>query len=399
MEIYLAVLGLILSFFFAGSEAAFTSFNKLRLEAWHRQEVKHTKYAVGFVEKPQTFFSTILVGNNAANILYSTYATVFLIAYLDETLSWAIITLTVLLFGEILPKTLFRSLADFIILKVFFIVRLFYNVMAPFIRMLNVMVEQFLVFLNVKHEPVESLYTREELELLLREGYNAGIRDFFEQKYLEKILQFYDARVKEAMVPRTDIIAAREDSAWDDVKELMAQSGKLRIPIYKENIDNVIGIVFIYDMLQPAEDIRNIIRPVQHVPETKSCAELLTEFKRDNTSIAVVLDEHGGTAGLITMDDLIERVFGEFEDKQQAVPKVKALNDHTWLIDARLNLEALWEETGVRFPEGEYETLSGLIITRTGRIPEPGEWLRFGNIRLQVKSALPNRVDTVKLIK
>jgi putative hemolysin len=242
LEFYLAITGLLLSFFFAGSEIAFTSFNKLRLDVWFKQRVPFAGNAARFVQKPEEFFSTILVGNNLANILCTTFATYILIAFYDETITWLIITGAVLFFGEILPKTLFRPLADKIILKILLLVRLFYFLSKPFITFINYFVERFLRLLRVKHTAVMTYFSREEMKLLLHEGYGF-LRPESEQKYLRNILEFSESRVREAMTPRAEMIAASQKVKMSEILQLMADHRLSRIPIYDTTLDNIIGIV------------------------------------------------------------------------------------------------------------------------------------------------------------
>jgi CBS domain containing-hemolysin-like protein len=399
MEIYIALIGLILSFFFAGSEAAFTAFDKIRLDIWTKQKIKLAEHAVKFIQKPEKFFSTILVGNNIANILCTAFATVFLIRYIDETIAWIIIMLSVLFFGEILPKSLFRFYADAIILKTMFLVQIFYIVLKPLIVSINFIVDLILDFLKINHESVVNYFSREEMEILLQENNNIAFLGTSERKYISKVLDFSGSKVREAMTPRTEIIAAEEGASWDDVHELMASNRRLRIPVYRESLDNIIGIVFIYDMMDQVKPIESLIKPVSFVPENKSCAELLREFQDQNISIAVVIDEYGGTAGLVTTDDLVEVVIGEFHLQGEDIPQVKALNDHTWLIDARIDLDELREIVNVEFSEGEYETFAGFLLETMGHIPKVKETADYNDFRIEITKASVKKIHQAKLIK
>ncbi len=399
MEIYIALIGLLLSFFFAGSEAAYTAFNKVRLEIWSRQGKKFTGYAHQFLKMPQQFFSTILVGNNAANILTTTFATVFLIEYFNETVTWAMITLFILVIGEIIPKVLFRSLSNLIILKVLFLVRLFYIILKPAIVSINYFVDFFLRTLKIKHESVARYFSREEFEILLKEGIATEKIDKAEQDYITNILNFSQARVREAMVPRTEIVAAPENISCSKLHRLMSKSKKLRIPIYRESLDNIIGIVFAFDMFDPLDDIRPVIKPVKNVPENLSCATLLQDFQKENISIAVVIDEFGGTAGIVTTNDLIEEVFGDFQQLDEIIPVVKALNDRTWLIDARIDIDELSKITGLDFPKGDYETFAGFLLESIGRIPKKEEILYFNTFRVVIIKVDSKKINQVRLIK
>ncbi|MGD9489287.1 MAG: hemolysin family protein [Calditrichaceae bacterium] len=399
MEIYLTVIGLLLSIFFAGAEATYTGFDKMRLEVWKKQKLKFVDYTARYVKHPEHFFATILIGNNVANILYSTFATVFLLSYLDETLAWLIITIVVLFFGEIFPKNYFRTIADLIVLRVMFTVHIFYILFNPFVKIVNKLIELILRFLKIKHENVASFFSREELEMLLLEGHKAAFVEKADQKLLSNILDFSSSRVREAMTPRTEIIAAPENISWDGLHDLMIKSGKNKIPVYRKTVDDITGVIFIFDMLDERENIAEIIQPIHYVPETKSCAELLREFQEQNITLAVVIDEYGGTEGLVTMDDLIEVVFGEFEELFERRPKIRALNDHSWIVDTRIDIEELSDIVKIKFPDGEYETFAGYILEKMGHIPEINEKMDFKKYRIEITKANPKKVLQAKLIR
>lgn len=399
MEIYLAIFGLILSFFFAGSEAAFTKFNRLRLEVWKKRQVKLSKNAFMFVKAPEKFFSTILVGNNFANILYTTFATVLFIGYLNKSISWVLIMIIVLVIGEILPKTLFRSGADRIILQTLLIVRIFYILLKPIIEGINYLVEGMLRMFKLEPHNFSTYFSREEMELLLSTGYKTKTKDSQEQKYIMKILGFSESKVREVMTPRTDIIACSRDTTWDQLEDLMTEHKKMRIPVYDKDLDNIIGVAFMYDIIgNKQKDINSILRQVPFVPDNKNCLELLREFQEQNTSTAIVLDEYGGTAGLVTTDDLIEEVFGEFQQAGEITPQIKALNDFTWIIDAKVELDELSELIGIDFEPTESETLAGYILEKMGKIPKVDEILVFEKFRIQILEATEKRIDKIKLI-
>lgn len=399
MEIYLAILGLILSFFFAGSEAAFTKFNRLRLEVWKKRKIRLAKNATMFVKTPEIFFSTILVGNNFANILYTTFATVFLVLYLDESISWIIITIVVLFIGEILPKTLFRSVADRIILQTLLIVRIFYVLLKPIITGINNLVEVILKLFNIESHNFSTYFSREEMELLLNKGYNTPTDDGLEQKYIMKVLGFSDSKVREAMIPRTDIIACPRQINWDDLQDLMIDSRKMRIPVYEDDLDNIVGIVFMYDIIENEEkDINSILKQIPFIPENKNCLELFKEFQEKNISAAIVLDEYGGTAGMVTTDDLIEEVFGEFQQVGEITPEIKALNSFTWLVEGKVELDELSDLIGLNFEPTESETLAGYILEKIGKIPQIEDLTEFGEFRIEIIEASEKRIHKVKLI-
>ncbi len=397
MELSIALTGLLLSFFFAGSEAAYMAFNNLRLELWERRGRPLAHTARQFTDRPENFYSTILLGNNLANITYSTFATVLLIRYMDETVAWMCITFVVLFFGEILPKVLFQSFANRIILSLLLLVRIFYILGYPLIKLMNKIISLIYYFLHMPDISFQSLFSRDELRIMLEEEGDSN--DNFRQRYISNILEFSSVRITEAMTPRTEIIAVPENATWEELLDVMISSGKHHIPVFRESLDNITGLVFLFDMLDPADTIDHLIKPVQYVPETKNCPELLRELQAANSTIAVVIDEYGGTEGIVTTDDLVEIVFGEFLEPYETPPAVKALNDRTWLIDARVDLDELEGMINISFPEGDYETLAGFIIDQMGQIPKVKDILVFEDYRIEIAEASPKKVYKVKLIR
>ena len=399
LDVILAILGILLSAIFAGAEAAFTIFNKLRLEIWKKQKAPLLKPLLFFHEHPESFFSTILFGNNVANILTTTFATVFLIRFLDKGTSWLIITFSILVFGEIIPKSLFRALVNIVIRPVVFIVYIFFWILSPFIKLLNILVDWVLSLFRIQHETTHYFFLREELELLLKEGLGGEEKDNPELKYIDKILDFGSIKVREAMTPRTELVAVPVTTDMETLKEQFTKHGVMHIPVFENNLDNVIGIVFLYDLFDAPRSIRDILKPLEMVPENISCARLMHEFKEKNISVALVVDEYGGTAGLVTMDDLIDTMFGDFPEAFEKMPQIRALNKHTWLLDASFPLDELQDIVHVSFPPGDYETIAGLILQKTGRIPQVNEEIAFNDFRIVVTKSTKRKILQVKLIK
>lgn len=399
MEIILAVLGLTGSFYFAGAEAAYTAFNRIRLDVWKKQHKRFISAALYFHEKPEDFFSTILIGNNFSNILYTTFATIFLIHYFGEAVSWFLVTFVVLFFGEIFPKTIFRSAADLFILPVLFLAKIIFFLFKPAIFIINHLLEIFLKLFHIRHSAVMDYFSRDELELLLHTGFSEKAVDTDEQKYISNVLDFSASPVREAMIPRTEIKAAADDIDYEHLLELMIREKASYVMLYHETQDNITGVVFCKEMLRQKKSVAELVRPVYLVPENKSCADLLREFQQKNISIALVVDEFGGTAGVVTMDELIEQVFGEFYAPDEAIPQLRALNDHTWLVDGRAETDLLEEKLNIHFGEGDFETLAGFLLDHAGKIPNEGERFSFHNFRVEITRASPKKILQVKIIK
>jgi CBS domain containing-hemolysin-like protein len=400
MELTLGIIGLILSFFFAGSETAFITTSKIRLELWIRNRLSAALFAQKYFRHPEIYLSTTLVGNNIANILASSYATVLLIQYIDETLAWAIITLTILTFGEIVPKVLFRTHAHSLILKVVYLIRLFHIILNPIIFIAEKISSNILQLLKISREDDINLFHKRDIEVLLREAKLSGVVDEDEHKIITRVLSLPEKLVREAMIPRTLIQAIEDTAGLNGLRQLMIQTGNTKIPVYKDTIDNIIGVVFFFDLLSKPKSLKQIIKPITFTPENKKCNELLREFRQTNTSIAIVIDEYGGTAGIITTEDLIEKLFGDFEDTPLTeIPSIRALNRTTWQVHASESIDKINEELNINIPPGNYETLSGFILARLGHIPKVYERIELRSIKIVITRASKNRVEEARIIK
>ncbi len=400
MELIIAIIGLIFSFFFAGSETAFISTNPLRIEIWTRKKLRSAIRAQKYFKNPDIFLSTTLVGNNLANVLATTYATIFLITYWDETLSWIVITLTILLFGEIIPKVLFRTYAHSLILKIVYIMRFFHFLLNPLIILATRISLSVIRLFRLGSKSEKTMFDKDDIVAMLREARLSGVVDEEEQKIISRVLNLPDTLVREAMVPRTSIQAISEKSKISDIRNFMIETGKTKIPVYKSTIDNITGIIFMYDLFADNTRLIEVIKPVTYVPENKKCNELLHEFKELNTSIAIVIDEYGGTAGLVTIEDLVEELLGEIEEStENSEQPIIRINKTTWKIRTSESIETINEQIGVNIPEGEYETLAGFILAELGRIPETGEKIALNDSLIMITKAGRNIIEEVRLVK
>lgn len=400
MELIIAIIGLIFSFFFAGSETAFISTNPLRIEIWTRKKLRSAIRAQKYFKNPDIFLSTTLVGNNLANVLATTYATIFLITYWDETLSWIVITLTILLFGEIIPKVLFRTYAHSLILKIVYIMRFFHFLLNPLIILATRISSSVIRLFRLVSKSEKTMFDKDDIVVMLREARLSGVVDEGEQKIISRVLNLPDTLVREAMVPRTSIQAISEKSKISDIRNFMIETGKTKIPVYKSTIDNITGIIFMYDLFADNQRLKEVIKPIAYVPENKKCNELLHEFKEMNISIAIVIDEYGGTAGLVTIEDLVEELLGEIEEStENSKQPIIRINKTTWKIRASESIETINEQIGLNIPEGEYETLAGFILVELGRIPETGEKIALNDSLIMITRAGRNIIEEVRLVK
>jgi CBS domain containing-hemolysin-like protein len=398
-EIVIIIVSLLLTFYFSGTETAFISVNRVRIELWRRQKSKAAEIIANFLRAPESFIYTTLVGNNLANVAFASFATIYFHRFIDEKLTWLLITGITILWGEIIPKTLFRSLADWIIRKVAHLLRLFYYIFQPIIWVVSYLSGLLLRLLHHSDEEIKDFFSKRDLEVLIKESQNYVNTDARENLILTRVLGLKRLHVRDAMIPRTEIVAIEEKSSIAELIEVLQKSGFTKIPVYRESLDNIIGVVFLKDLFLNPESVEIMVREVMFVPETKKSMQLLREFRRQNASMAIIFDEYGGTSGLVTTEDLIEEMIGEIIDEFDAIAThIRKLDTKTYSINARIEPEELNQELGVEIPEGDYDTLAGFILERLGHIPKREESFEYNGITFIITRATRRKVDWVRVV-
>ena len=391
LDLILAILGLILSIVYSSSEIALLSANALQIDVWEKQKKRLACWASSILDAKPEYLSVILIGTNLSNILPTSFATVFLLK--SDILPYKLIVLpivvVILFFGEILPKSIMREYANsgLIILSPF--LKASYFAFLPLVKIL-----QKTGWMSV---PERMSGTQEEMEEK-RDGLQHAYEQVDDPKAIEKdqqemisnVFEFRESTVYEAMTPRTEISAVSSTDSLEQVLHIFIDSGHSKLPVYENDLDNIIGVVYLYDLFHTPENLSEVIKPALYVPYLKPVMDLMTEFQTARHALAVVLDEHGGTAGLITAEDVFEELFGDFEDEfDEDEAESEKLNDGSILVNARMDWEDFNAKYGAIIPKGEYETLGGYIITEWRRIPNQGEhlFLPIGQVVVKKGSA------------
>lgn len=420
-ELLLITTTILLSGFFSGSEMAFVSANRLKLEIESRKNTLAGRSLSFFSENPETFLTTTLVGNNIVNVIYATLIAIFLVEptqniYLSLTgelpstvilllIQTVIASILILLFGEILPKAIFRIQADFLV-KIVSVPLLFLNyLLRPLIVLSNSSSGLLVRLLKVGSERSEKVFRRQDVEMIFKELKDSGGSEELDQDdsdILHNVLELSNKRVKDTMVPRTEIVAVEKTLSIEELQKTFISSGYSKIPVYQDTIDDIIGVVFAYDLFSSPQSISEIIRPVKLIPSSKKSKDLLTEFRQSNISVAIVIDEYGGTAGMVTIEDLIEEVVGDIQDEYDKEDDViKKLDDYTFVLTGNVELEELeqkYPEIALFDDKDEFETVAGYIINHIGRIPKVNEELIIGPNKFIISKATPSKLQTVKLL-
>jgi len=420
-ESVLILLTILISGFFSGSEIAFVTANKLKLEIESRKNTLNARALSFFSKKPGTFLTTTLVGNNIINVIYATLMALFLVEPIETTYALLfegdpsiatillfqtlIASVIIMIFGEILPKAIYRIQADTMVKVVAIPLFILNYILRPLIVIANTASDFLVKILKSGTEKSDKIFRRQDVEMIFKELSDSGGNENFDKEdseILQNVLDLSSKRVKDTMVPRTEIVAVEKNETLENVQKTFITSGYSKLPVYQDTIDDVIGVVFAYDLFNDPASLPEIIRPVKLIPSSKKSKDLLTEFRQSNSSVAIVIDEYGGTAGLITIEDLIEEVVGDIQDEYDTEDEVmKRIAPGTYILSGNVELDELEEkypEIELQDEEDEFETVAGYIINHIGRIPKVNEELLIHGNKFIISKATPNKLETVKLI-
>ena len=412
------ILCLLLSAFFSGMEIAFVSSNRIFLEIEKLQEGLTSGILKKITKNPSHFIASMLLGNNIALVVYGIFMgdrilqIFFPLTLLSGEASLTIVfyqtlisTAIILLTAEFLPKVFFQLYANTFI-KIFALpVAFFHFLFLPITFLIIKLTDQILKnFLNTETDQVQLSFSKIELGNYIeeqlesskdKESLDAEIQIF------QNALEFSEVKTREAMVPRAEIIAIDESTSLEEITALFISTGFSKLPVYKKNIDQILGYVHAFEMMKKPKDIKNILMPVAYVPETMLVNDVLKLLTRQHKSIAVVIDEYGGTSGIVTVEDIVEELFGEIEDEYDTVALLeRQISEGVYEFSARLEVDYLNQKYDLALPESEYyETLGGLIAYTIEEIPEKGELIELPPYLLEIKKVSVKKIEQIILSK
>jgi putative hemolysin len=412
-HLLLYILGCILLIgFFAGTEIAFISANKLNIELKKKQGKLSGQILARFMENPSEFIGTCLVGVNVLLVVYGLFAAqlteVLLKQYhiqLSELTKLLIDTLLatfiILIFAEFLPKAIFRSKAE-AVLSIFSIPMLvMYWIFYPIAKVFVAIAEFILKYLfNVRIKDNKQVFNRIDLELLLKQSLHGHESETSEvnAELFENALYLVNVRIRKCMVPRNEIEAIEVTATIAETRAKFIETKLSKIIVYDDSIDNIVGYIHHLDLNRRPAGIKEILHTITPVPEAMSAVDLMNRFTKERKSIAWVIDEFGGTAGIVTMEDVLEEIFGDINDEYDEQEHVeKQLSENEYIFSGRLELDYLNEKYGFNFPTDESETLSGYIITEHETIPKIKERIILGKYEFDVLLVTDTRIETVKM--
>ena len=409
------IISLILSAFFSGMEIAYVSSDKLNLEIQKKQVGFISNILRRITKEPSKFISTMLIGNNFALVVYGFFMGDFIINYLliniiseiNELtivlIQTSISTVIILIAAEFIPKTVFQIYSDFFI-RIFAVpAYIFYIIFSPLTNTVTLISDYILnKFFNTDSKESRLSFTKVELENFIENEIQHSQEEVdTEIEIFQNALELSEIKARDIMVPRTEITAIDLKMDIEDVKKVFIDTGFSKLPVYKKSIDNIIGYVHSFDFLKKPNDIKSFLLPIEFIPEPMFVNEVLQILTKQRKSLAVVIDEYGGASGILTIEDIVEELFGEIEDEHDNVEYFeKRINKDIIEVSARLEVEYINNKYKMKLPLSDsYETLGGLIFNKIEYIPNEEEIIIIDNYKIRIKEATSSKIEKILISK
>jgi CBS domain containing-hemolysin-like protein len=400
---------LLLSAVFSAAEAAFFAANRLHLRQRADAGDQAARWAHRLLEDPGRMLTTLLVADNIVNVGASVLAAALFIQILPAHAAlYAFLTMVVLILviGEIAPKTIAGKYADGIAIALARPVYLLSRLLSPIIRLLSLASSVMVRPLGGRVNINSPIVTEEEIRMLVKMGEEEGTIEQEEREMIHSIFEFGDTVAREVMVPRIDMDVLEDTATAADAVQLILVTGHSRVPVFHESIDNIVGVFTLKDLLRPlaegraATPVVEFMRPAYYVPDSKRLDELFKEMRRRKVQLAIVVDEYGGTAGLVTTEDLLEEIVGPILDEQDVEERlVEVINDQVALVDGRTPIEEANTLLSLDLPAGEVDTIGGFVYSLLGHVPQPGERVSHDGLEITVEQVEGQRIGKVKITR
>jgi magnesium and cobalt exporter, CNNM family len=410
LRIGLLIILILCSAFLSASETALFAANRVALRQRQVQGDRRARVAYALLSRASELLTTLLAGTTMANVGATVIATSIALSLLGrrggEWVAFLGTTFILLILAEIAPKTLAARHADRMALAVAGPIHAVMRLFIPLIRVLSVVATALVRPFGAHITPRAPLVTEEQLRFLVEVGEKEGVLEEEEREMIHSIFEFGDTVVREVMRPRVDIAAVPADATINGALGLMTEHGHSRLPVYDGSIDHIVGVVYIRDLIPVLRQgrldqrVTEVQRPPFFVPETKKVDDLFREMQQKKVSMAIVLDEYGGTAGLVTVEDLLEEIVGEIQDEYDLEEKpIQLINDHTAVVNARIHIEDVNQLLGLELPVDEVDTVAGLVYSLLGRVPAQGETVSLPGAELRVEKTLGQRITKVRITR
>ncbi|CCL25118.1 Putative membrane protein [Clostridioides difficile T11] len=404
--IFLIVL-LIGSAFFSASETALMSLSKIRIRYMQDEGVKGAKLVSSLIENPNKLLSSILVGNNVVNIAAPSISTSLFIGLMGEkgvALATAVMTVLVLIFGEITPKTIAANNSEKVSLLVSKPIKAIIFILRPIVWIFNIITNIIFKLFGITNKGAKSFITEEELKTMVNVSHEEGVLEMEEREIINNVFEFGDMQAKNAMVQRIDMVAIDMEDSYDEIIQVFKTEKLSRMPVYEETIDDIVGILNIKDIIFLSDeeiesfDIKNYMREPFFTYEFKKITQLLEEMKLEKSQMAIVVDEYGGTSGLLTIEDLVEVIVGDIEDEyDEEEDEIQVIKEDEYIVDGSTKIGDVNELIGVNLESEEFDSIGGFIIGHLSRLPEENEVIEVDNIRFCIESIEKNRIKKIRI--
>ena len=407
LQIGLLVVLLLGSGFFSASETSLMSLSKIRIRYMEDEGVKGAKLVGSLIEKSSDLLSSILVGNNIVNIAATSVSTSLFISIFGDggvAIATAVMTVLVLVFGEITPKTIAANSPEKVAVVVAKPISIIMKITKPIVWVFNLLTGIIFKIMGIDNDGVKPFITEEELKAMVNVSHEEGVLEMEEREIINNVFQFGDMQAKEAMIQRLDMVAIDIEDSYDEIIELFKSEKLSRLPVYQESIDDIVGILNIKDIIFLSDeeienfDIKDYVREAFFTYEFKKITQLLEEMKKEKTQMAIVVDEYGGTAGLLTIEDLVEVIVGDIDDEyDEEEEEIVKINDNEYLVEGSTKISDVNEQLGINLESEEFDSIGGFIIGYLKRIPEENEIIEVEDVKFKVESIDKNRINKIRI--
>ena len=406
-QIVLLIILIILSGFFSASETALMALSRIRVRHMVDEEIKGAKLLEKLLEDPNKLLGGILIGNNIVNIGASSLASTLAFRIFGDggvALATGVMTILVLIFGEITPKSLAKQNAEKVSLAVAPIINIVVTVFKPLVWLFSSVSSLIVRLLGGDLNKSEPFITEEELKTMVDVSEEEGVLEVEEKEMIFNVFEFGDMQAKNAMVQRIDMVAIDMEDSYDEIIQVFKTEKLSRMPVYEETIDDIVGILNIKDIIFLSDeeiesfDIKNYMREPFFTYEFKKITQLLEEMKLEKSQMAIVVDEYGGTSGLLTIEDLVEVIVGDIEDEyDEEEDEIQVIKEDEYIVDGSTKIGDVNELIGVNLESEEFDSIGGFIIGHLSRLPEENEVIEVDNIRFCIESIEKNRIKKIRI--
>lgn len=407
-QIIILVVLLSFSAFFSASETAMMSLSKIRLRHMVDEKVANASLVSKLLEKPSRFLASVLVANNLVNTAASSILTALVAKHVAGGTGILIatvgMTILILIFGEITPKNIASNNSEGVALRLAKPLSLMVTIIAPIANFMMLVINGALRLFGVKVNTAQPFITQDELKTMVTVSHEEGVLEGGEKKMIDNVFEFGDAQAKDAMTPRTDMVSIEDDYTYEQVVEAFRTDQFSRMPVYRETPDDIIGVLYVKDLLlggvsKENFNLEEIMREPYYTYEFKRIGDLFEDMRNKQIPIAIVLDEYGGTAGIITMEDLVEEIVGDIADEYDIQEtEIEVIKEDEYIVDGGTRIDLVNEMIGTRIESEDFDSIGGFILGELGGLPEVGEVIEVDGVTFKVEEVDKNRIEELRIL-